>query len=279
MSTKAVLRSITPPVLWELASRLKTRQKNRISNLVIFDGPYKSWQEAEGVSGGWDASAILEKTLQTSLLLRDGAIEFQQDTIVFSKIVYSPLILATICLSLRTVNDRLVIFDVGGSLGTNFYQNKKIIDAMGSFETAWNVIEVPPTAELGRKHFENDRLRFFDSIEAALSANAEIPQAVIFSGSLQCASDPFALIDQASGTGAPYIAMDRILTSPVTAHTLFVQRPDPSIFYDAAYPVWCFSLSLFLSDMRQRGFQIVEHFTRDVNANFDHGGMLFRRKK
>lgn len=241
-----------------------------------FEGPYNSWDQARNASDGWDAPAVLEKTLKASLLLRDGKIEFQQDTIIFSKIVYSSLFLATIAVSLKECNERLVLFDVGGSLGANFFQNRKILDAIGKASVSWNVIEMPATAELGRRHFETDTLRFFDSFEGARCAVIDTPQAVVFSGSLQYFPDPFVFIDKAIETGARYIALDRLLTSPTSNHAVYIQQQSPKFYYAATYPVWCFSLSSFQLEMRQRGLRLIEHFTKDPNAIFDHCGMLFR---
>ena len=168
------------------------------------------------------------------------------------------------------------MFDVGGSLGTNFYQNRKLLSELKPTSVQWNVIELPATAALGRAHFQTKSLRFFDSIEAACDDTPERPQAVLFSGSLQYAPEPLKLVERAIATEALYLAFDRLLMSPAQEDQIFVQRPDPKVFYSATYPVWCFSHAVFLSTMRGRGLHLVESFIADAHAYFDHCGLLFR---
>jgi putative methyltransferase (TIGR04325 family) len=275
MKPKTILRRLTPPSVWDLASYVK-HIKKRAATAGTFEGPYRTWQQARQASDGWDASTILDKTLSVSLLLRDGAIESQQDTQVLPNIAYSPLVLSLLVLAMERTKGRLVLFDIGGSLGTNFYQNRKLISGMTITSVQWNVIEIPATAALGRAHFQTETLRFFDSIEAASRNMPERPQAVLFSGSLQYAPEPLTYIDQAIATGTTYLALDRLLMSPTEDDQIFVQRPNPEKYYSATYPVWCFSRDRFLSKMRNRGLHLIEHFTADATKNFDHCGLLFR---
>ena len=206
-------------------------------------------------SDGWDAPAILEKTLAVSLKLRDGTIAFQQDTITYNRVIYSEPILAFIAMTAAMGRGKLNVIDFGGSLGTNFFQNKRVLQKfIDRGHCLWNVVERPATAELGRKHFEDPNLRFFSSF-AELRANvAEYPEALLFSGSFQYVSDPNALLHQAMGYGAKLVAFDRLLVSPNDQHEIYVQRPDPKICYAATYPVWCFSRAVFMKDMTSIGF-------------------------
>jgi putative methyltransferase (TIGR04325 family) len=275
MKPKAILRRVTPPAIWDFASYIR-RRKQPAAVTGKFDGPYRTWELARRASDGWEAQAILEKTLRVSLLLRDGAVEYQQDTLVRRHVLYSPLILSMLMLAMERANGRLVIFDVGGSLGTNFYQNRKLIADMTLTSVRWNIIELSATAALGRTHFESESIRFFDSIEEATRNTSEPPQAVLFSGSLQYTQNPLSYIDHAIATGAAYLALDRLLMSPTKNNQIFVQRPDTETYYPAAYPVWCFSRNKFLAEMKGRGLHLIEHFTSDAAQHFDHGGLLFR---
>lgn len=273
MTPKAVFRRLTPPAIWDLASYIK-HGRLRIRPRGI-DGPYRTWELARQNSDGWEAPAILDKTLRVSTLVRDGEIEYQQDTQIFSHIDYSPLVLSMLVLAMERANGRMVIFDVGGSLGTNFYQNRKLISEMESTRVQWNIIELPTTAALGRAHFQTENLRFFDSIEGARRDTQERPQVVLFSGSLQYVPNPLTYIDHAIATGAAYLALDRLLVSPTEDHQIFVQRPNSETYYPAAYPVWCFSRNRFLAEMHRRGLRLIEYFTNDATVNFDHCGLLF----
>ena len=133
-----------------------------------FAGPYSSWQDAVAHSDGWDSSAILEKTLDLSLKMRDGLIVFQQDAIEYDRIIYSETILAFLAMASGMNGGKLDIVDFGGSLGTNFAQNRKILRPfIEKGKCAWNIVERQLTVDLGRKHFEDANLRFFGALDEA----------------------------------------------------------------------------------------------------------------
>jgi putative methyltransferase (TIGR04325 family) len=117
-------------------------------------GPYLSWQDAVTASDGWDAPEIMDKTLDVSLRLRDGDIAFQQDTIVHDRIIYSETILAFIAMIAGRNCGRIDIVDFAGSLGTNFMQNKKILEPfIKEAKCSWKIIERKIVVDLGREHF------------------------------------------------------------------------------------------------------------------------------
>src|SRR5439155_15459226 len=100
-----------------------------------------SWQLAVDRSDGWDAAVITQKTLEAALQVRDGVVEWEQDTIVSRKILYSPAILALIILALARSNERLSIVDFGGNLATNYFQNRKILEHLAGMPVTWSIVE------------------------------------------------------------------------------------------------------------------------------------------
>ena len=172
-----------------------------------FEGPYATWQDAAANSDGWDASAILEKTLDRSLKVRDGEIGFQLDTVVFDRVIYSETVLAFLAIASAMNGGKLDIVDFGGSLGTNFAQNKKILRPfIEKGRCAWNVVERPPTADLG-KHFADENLRFFGGLEELKARVPKLPTSFLFTGSLQYVSEPFTLLNQIIAGGVNLIAL------------------------------------------------------------------------
>jgi putative methyltransferase (TIGR04325 family) len=270
---KRALRPFIPPVLMELRQRLAGKGRHGEG----FVGPVPSWQDAVVRSDGWDASAITEKTLRLALQVRDGAIEFEQDTVPRKKIAYSVTTLAFIVLVLSRHRNSLDVLDFGGSLGTNYYQNRKILSSLAKTPFTWNVVERPVLAELGSKHFANSELKFYASLAEAMKSSPRGLDSFLFTGSIQYVDEPMALIESVVGMGATTIAFDRLLVSPTGSHEVFVQHPDPSTYYRATYPVWCFSRDAFIENLSARGFRLVEHFTGNPDAYFDHCGMLFVR--
>ena len=268
-----------PPILLDLKRGLQRRLKGGpVLPPLAFEGPLPSWQDAVARSEGWNSSAITEKTLSMASKVRDGIIEFEQDTLAREKIIYSDTILAFLVLTLARQKNRLDVVDFGGSLGTNFFQNRKILRNLGGIPFSWNIVERPVLADLGCRNFSTAELRFFTDIEQAAQSRADPIDAFLFSGSFQYLPDPPAFLDRLIAMGANILAFDRLLTSPALHHQPYIQRPDPEVYYRASYPVWCFSLTAFIENLTRKGFHLVEHFTPHPNATLNHCGMIFIRK-
>ena len=275
MKIRTAIKLLCPPVLWDLGRKIKSHLDNDQLPNPLFRGPVDSWEEAVARSDGWDSSVITAKTLDLALKVRDGVIEFEQDTVIQRTINYSPTILAFIILTLARHKNRLSIIDFGGGLATNYFQNRRILQHLVDTPFMWNIIERPVFAQLGMQHLANSNLRFFLSLDEAVAELPDFPDAFLFSGSLQCVAEPMSLLDKAIALGAKTLAFDRLLVSPVSKHDVFIQHPDPQIYYPATYPVWCFSKDLFIQSLTSKGFSLVEHFTWNPDAHFDRCGMVF----
>jgi putative methyltransferase (TIGR04325 family) len=275
---KKTAKLISPPILLESVRKLKRYfSRSHVMHYGAFEGPMSSWEEAIAHSDGWDASVITEKILASALKVRDGIAEFQQDTVIRDKILYSTTIVAflLLALALSRQKGRLDIMDFGGSLGTNYFQYRKIIKQLHETPFKWNVIELPAIAQLGLRHFANANLNFFESLDHAINELGQLPDAFLFTGSLQYVAEPLSLIDKVISSGAKLLAFDRLLVAPTEEHAIFIQRPDPEIFYPSTYPVWCFSKDRFIEHLMSKRFILVEHFTLNPQAHFDHCGMIF----
>ena len=204
-----------------------------------------------------------------------GIIEFEQDTIIQDTINYSPTILAFIILALSRHKDKLDIIDFGGSLATNYFQNRKVLQHLEQTQFTWNVIERPVLAKLGREHLSNANLHFFSSLREAMNSSNGASDCFLFSGSLQYVAEPLVVLDEVIGLGAKLVALDRLLVSPEDGPQVFIQHPNPEMHYPATYPVWCFSKKAFIRNLVSKGFTLVDNFTHNPNAHFDHCGMIF----
>jgi putative methyltransferase (TIGR04325 family) len=236
-----------------------------------------SWDQAFAESDGWDSSAITNKTLESALKVRNGVAEFEQDGVVCEKIRYSATVIAFLILAISRQSGHLNILEFGGGLATGYFQNRKILRNLPAARILWNIVERPNLAKLGAAYFAKSDLRFFHSLDQAAAELKTIPDAFLFSGSLHCVARPLTLLDHAIGLGAKILAFDRLLVSAEGEHAIYVQRPDPGIYYAATYPVWCFSKELFVKDLTSRGFTLIENFASNQAANFDHCGMIFAR--
>lgn len=277
---KETVKLFIPPIMLELRRRLRPAPPAPAGPPLhrgMFQGPISSWEKAVASSDGWETSSLTDKTLEMALKVRDGLIEFEQDTVPRKKIVYSAPILAFIALVLSRHENKLDIVDFGGSLGTNYFQNRKVLRRLEKTQLTWNIVERPGLAELGSKHFAGPELMFYPSIEAAMKGNPPGRDSFLFSGSLQYLDDPLALLDKVVGLGAKIIAFDRLLVSPSENHEAYIQHLDPKIYYQTTFPVWCFSRERFIKHLTSKGFELVEHFTPNPDVHFDFCGMLFVR--
>jgi putative methyltransferase (TIGR04325 family) len=277
------IKLFIPPIVLIAARKIRLLLGWKPPSLL--EGPYSTWQEAVTNSAGWDAPEILDKTLELSLKMRDGIIEFQQDLIEYRRICYSETILAFLSMSSGMNHGKLDIVDFGGSLGTNFAQNRKFLRPfIDDGNCHWNIVERPPTVDLGRKHFENHNLRFFASLDEIKMQRGYIPKFYLFSGSMQCVEEPFSLLDLIIADGANLIAFDRILVSPKTQHEILIQP-----HHGITFPTWCFSRNLFVQTMAKKGFAFVEEFSippgeqfdcqRGPDRDFYWAGLIFVRDK
>jgi putative methyltransferase (TIGR04325 family) len=274
-SAKDVLRLLTPPILWQMAHRLKSHFWLKSGP---FEGPFSSWEAAVSRSDGWDSPEITDQTLNAALKVRDGLLEFEQDGVARKKIIYSETILAFLLLVLSRHKDILNIIDFGGGLGSNYFQNRKILRQLAATSVRWNIVERPIFAKLGIEHFQTAELTFYSILDDVLLKVKPIPDALLFSSSLQYVADPFSLLDQVVNVGIRIIALDRLRFWPGYEHAVFIQHPDPNLHYQATYPIWIFSKDTFVAWLVAKGFMSVEHFTSDPDPYFNACGMIFIRQ-
>lgn len=57
----------------------------------------------------------------------------------------------------------LKVCDFGGSLESTYYQNKKFLDKIT--DVSWGVVEQRHFVDAGKKDFEDDRLKFFNTVD------------------------------------------------------------------------------------------------------------------
>ena len=202
---------MTPPIVWRLVRRGRRRGP--------LDGPFASWETAaQQAFTGWDSPAIVEQALAAALKVRDGAAAFERDSVARDRIIYSPAILAALLLAADRYR-RLDVIDFGGGLGSNYFQNVKLIRALSGLPTSWNVVERAPLARIGAEQFQTDQLRFHDELGAV---RVEHP-VLLFTGSLQYVADAFGLLETAMAM-TDIIALDRVLVWAEPKHGIFVQR-------------------------------------------------------
>src|SRR3989344_6555676 len=178
---KNFLKNIVPPILAKL---IKKKPK------YGFFGNYKTWQEAQADSIGYDSSVILEKVKNSLLKVKRGEAVYERDSVIFDKVEYSWPVLAGLLWVASQKENSLNVLDFGGSLGSSYFQNLNFLKHLKNLK--WNIVEQENFVKCGKEFFENDNLKFFHSVEECLSAN-EI-DVLLASSSIQYLEDPYSFL-------------------------------------------------------------------------------------
>lgn len=235
MNLKDIIRLVTPPVFIHLAKQLR-------GNRLALSGDYHSWEEAMAASTGYDSERILEKTRTSLLKVKDGEAVYERDSVLFDEIQYSWPLLAGLMWVAAKSGGRLNVLDFGGSLGSSYFQNRAFICQLPNVH--WNIVEQPAHVREGKRLFENEQLRFYESIEECLSHTT--PNVVVLSSVLQYLEYPYDLLSAVLKLSGICVIIDRTPYWSGDYDKLCVQTVPPSI-YPASYPSWIFSRQQFHS--------------------------------
>ncbi len=237
-------------------------------------GNYASWEEASVKCSGYDATAILEKVMKSALMVKSGQAAYERDSFVFGSVQYSWPLLSSLMWIAAQNKGKLHVLDFGGSLGSTYFQNRKFLDLLP--EVNWSVVEQPGFVKGGKEHFEDDRLHFFSTIDAACKS-ATISVA-LFSSVLQYLEEPFLFLDQIRSCGIKYLIIDR---TPFIAGAdrITIQKVNPRI-YKGSYPCRFFNKQKFISTLAPDYDLVLEFDALDkANIKSEFKGFLFSMKK
>jgi putative methyltransferase (TIGR04325 family) len=245
----------------------------------VFKGNYSSWEQASLMCPGYGAMNIFEKTKQASLAVREGSALFERDSVLFQSEEYCWEVIAIMNSIAARNNGKLSILDFGGSLGSTYFQHKKLLNLLP--EVRWCVVEQQHYVNFGKDNLEDDVLRFCATIEEAVEMNQ--PNVVLFGSVLQYLSSPEEQLNSVISQGIESIIIDRTAFHSGDKDCLTIQRVSPEI-YDASYPAWFFSLHLFKEKLEGSGYKIVTEWLCEddypvIGFETSFRGMFFQRIK
>ena len=137
----------------------------------------------------------------------------------------------------------LTVFDIGGSLGSTFYQHKKFIE---SNIRAWNIIEQQNFVTKGNRDYSSDILRFKYGLPDTIDRESSF---FLLSSTLQYLESPYDYMESISDLKPHYIFIDKTPFSCDNKDYLTVQHITEPI-YNATYPAWHFSESKLLVSLQ-----------------------------
>jgi len=271
MKFKKILLEILPPVI----SRYLKRQ---IIPKVGWIGEYHNWNKVKELTNGYDSDLIIEHVTDSMLKVRNGEYAFERDGGISNEIQYSfPLLSALLLIASKNKN-KLNLIDFGGALGSSYYQNKKLLEHLDKLD--WSIVEQPKFVVNGKKHFENEELKFYYSIEEAY-AESKADTLVLLSV-LEYIEKPYELLKTITDLNFKYIIIDRTPFSDCPLDFICKQVVPPNN-YEASYPCWIFNEANILNAFLTK-YELVYNFSSNFGKFYiskhsvEHKGLFLKRK-
>ena len=237
VTLKDIARALTPPLLWRgLSSLSYVRRKREPRSAPVeygWFGDYSSWAEAAGQASGYNANHILANVELAALKVKRGECVFERDASCHYEQFFNWPLLASFFYCACQTNGCLRVLDFGGALGSTYMQYRAEWKGLQSLE--WSVVEQPHYVLSGKKHFEDQTLRFYKTVEDAIrDRGADI---ILLSSVIDYIEKPYELLQSIAGQKVRWILLDRTGFSLEGRDRLTFQKVPPCI-YDASYPCW-----------------------------------------
>jgi putative methyltransferase (TIGR04325 family) len=244
---KYIIRSLIPPIIFNFILKIKNYNYG-------WKGNFDSWQSAQQVSLGYNSENILSKVSSALLKVKNGEAVYERDSVLFNEIHYSWPLLNGLLFSALKSGGRLNVLDFGGSLGSTYYQNKIFFNQLSNI--SWNIVEQSHFVDIGRRDFEDARLKFYHTIDECMQA--EQPNILLLSSVLQYIEKPFDLLDNLLEYNFDFILIDR---TPFSIEGEVIKNQIvPTHIYKASYPCRFFNEVLFLKYFKSKNFYLLEKF-------------------
>jgi putative methyltransferase (TIGR04325 family) len=222
---------------------------------IVFEGNYNSWEAARKASTGYQVGVILERTRDALLKVKRGEAVYERDSVLFDHVEHSWPLLAGLQKAALANDGKLSVLDFGGSLGSSYFQCRGFLAELKALR--WSVVEQSAVVKCGKAEFEDDRLKFYETIEDCLAR--EQPAILLLSSVLSYLEQPHQFLRGILHYRLPFVLVDSTLfLTDGTRDRLCVQRVPPQI-YPASYPCWLFNLA-GLQHCFHEGYELVADF-------------------
>jgi len=228
---KNFVKAVTPPIIFSAIRRLIMPNQY----VEIWSGDYASWNDARANCSGYDSAIILEKVKSAMLKVKNREAVYERDSLLFDEIQYSWGLLAGLQRAASENEGELCVLDFGGSLGSTYFQNKEFLSTCKALK--WCIVEQSHFVQCGKENFEDEHLKFFNTIEECLE-NFQ-PNVLLLSSVLQYLENPYEWINKFRKLNIPYIILDRTAFIEEEDDLLTIQNV-PAAIYQASYPAWFF---------------------------------------
>jgi putative methyltransferase (TIGR04325 family) len=250
-----------------------TKINSFLERNIRIEKNFKTWNEAILSSGSYQNKKIFQKTKNSFLKVIKGKASYERDSVLF----YSDSINYPLTTILRKIQNKkktcLNILDFGGSFGSTYFQNKKILNNEKKFQ--WSIIEQPKIVNFFLKRKLNANLKFYKSLGDYSINNA--PDLVLMSSVLQYIESPLILLDRLIDLKADYLLL---LKTPVHEKSDQIKvQIVPNYIYKASYPIRIFNKTRLLNYFKINNYQLIRNnFTNEFIDNICFQNFFFKRK-
>ena len=227
---------------------------------AYFSGNFKSWDESlANIKEGYQSKKLYNKVYKASLDVKHGKAIYERDGFCFNEEKYRwPVITFILHAEKQSNTDLFEILDFGGSLGSFYNQHIKFLSQIDNL--SWNIIEQDQFVKMGKEEFENETLRFHNSIADYKKDNN--PNLVLLSSVIQYIEKPFEILKDLIQISPEFIIIDR---TPFTKNNYdcVMHQNLPKHVGGQIYPAWFFSEKNFLHFFNESNYYEYSRFECD----------------
>lgn len=244
---KEIIKALIPPLFFNIIKKLYYLKYG-------WTGDYLTWQDALEKSTGYDNNTILKKVMDASLKVKNGEKIYERDGVTFDRIQYSLPLITGLLYGISLNEGKLNICDFGGSLGSSYRQNLKLLKGCNSIN--WGVVEQENFVKNGKEFFSDENLDFYFTIGEYLKINK--PDILLLSSVIQYLEETYEFIEKIIEYDFKIIIIDLTPFSKNDDTIITVQSVNPNI-YSASYPCRILSLSKIKSLFAHK-YTLLEEF-------------------
>ena len=232
--------------------------------IISYSGPFTNWQKAIKYSKGYDNRKILNEVLKNTLISKNNLYFFERDGSLLKNNTISYTQLGIILDMIMKKRRGLNIVDYGGSLGSNYFKIKDIIDQ--KYKNTWNIIEQKAFVNLGKKKLGEKNFKFLNDM-SQIKKKVDI---FMLSGTLQYLENPHKILKNIFKLKPEVILLERLpMCKKIKKNNIYIQKRGSN-----SYPSW-----IFLDSFIRLIFKKNRYFLyKTLKPEFDHNLYLKNEK-
>ena len=173
--------------------------------------------------------------------VRQGEAAFERDGVAFQREEYDYGVVCAL-LYIAAHEGRLNMLDFGGSLGSTYFQNRKLLTGL---PLEWHVVEQKIFVRYGKKNVPE--VEFHEKAEECIGKGINC---VLISSSLQYVDEPYRYLDTLLSMQAKYLILARMPFGFEKRNRIVLEYVPESI-YKAVYPAWLLDGKQVLDEIGQ----------------------------